>query len=92
MSGNFSAKHECAGCGDDIHLTSLVRIQCTETSLAFCPECFAAGVEVLGLTAHLGYRLMHNGDLLPLNNDQSVLRTPTSRAWSLDRLWYRQLE
>lgn len=73
MSGsNFSTKHECAGCGDDIHATSLVRIQCTETNLVFCPECFAAGVEVGGHKAHHGYRFMDNGDFSPLNNNWSA--------------------
>lgn len=69
-SVNFTAKYECAGCGDDIHgVGSLVRVQCVESGVVLCPECFAAGVEVGSHRAHHAYQFMDNGDFSPLDND-----------------------
>ena len=53
-------------------MTSLVGVQCTETSLAFCPECFATGVEVVEYKANHGYKFLDNGNFLPLNNNWSA--------------------
>ena len=72
-SVNFSVKFECAGCGDDIHQTSLVRIQCLECpGVNLCPECFAARVEVGQHRPYHGYKFMDNGDFSPLNNNWSA--------------------
>ena len=56
MSLHFSEKFLCAGCGDDIHQTSMVRIQCTECNLPLCPDCFSSRVEVGQHKAHHGYK------------------------------------
>jgi len=67
----MTGKYECAGCGDDIHQTHLVRVQCVECKpvVTLCPDCFAARVEVGNHKAHHAYRLMDNGGFSPLNND-----------------------
>ena len=72
MSLKFSKKYLCAGCGDDIHQASLVRIQCTVSGLDLCPECFSSGVEVGQHRPHHGYKFMDNGDFSPLNNNWSA--------------------
>ena len=60
-------------------MTSLVGVQCTETSLAFCPECFATGVEVVGYKANHGYDI---GNFLPLNNNRSAKNSNFSESAS----------
>jgi len=72
MSLHFSQKYLCAGCGDDIHQTSLVRIQCTDCSLQLCPECFSSRVEVGPHKCYHGYKFMDNGDFSPLGNSWSA--------------------
>ena len=56
MSLQFGKKYLCAGCGDDIHQASLVRIQCTVSGLDLCPECFSSGVEVGQHKSYHGYK------------------------------------
>ena len=56
MSLHFSEKFLCVGCGDDIHQTSLVRIQCTDCNIPFCPDCFSSRVEVGQHKSHHGYK------------------------------------
>jgi len=72
MSLKFSKKYLCAGCGDDIHQASLVRIQCTVSGLDLCPECFSSGVEVGQHKSYHGYKFMDNGDFSPLSNSWSA--------------------
>lgn len=72
MSLQFSKKYLCAGCGDDIHQASLVRIQCTDCSLNLCPECFSSRVEVGQHKSYHGYKFMDNGDFSPLSNSWSA--------------------
>jgi len=72
MSLHFSKKFVCAGCGDDIHQVSLVRIQCTDCNLHLCPDCFSSRVEVGQHKAHHGYKFMDNGDFSPLSNSWSA--------------------
>lgn len=72
MSLHFSEKFLCVGCGDDIHQSSLVRIQCTDCNLPFCPDCFSSGVEVGQHKSHHGYKFVDNGDFSPLGNDWSA--------------------
>merc|ERR1719347_41446 len=70
----MTGKYECAGCGDDIHQTHLVRVQCVECKpvVTLCPDCFAAGVEVGQHKSYHGYKFMDNGDFSPLSNSWSA--------------------
>jgi len=72
---NFSKKFLCAGCGDNIYDSSLLRVICAECVpvVDLCLECFAAKVEIGQHRSTHAYRLADNGDLVcPLSEEWSA--------------------